>query len=522
MKMTEAEIRTLIAQNIKGFDPKLEVIEEEFKVEMDDGTRGFIDILARDEFGYLTIIELKKSRVSERSAIQQLFKYSAMLKEYLSISQEKIRRVIISTDWRELKAPFAESSANADYPIDGYKLSISNGQLNYEKVVLATEEIDRDPAIKFHLFKFSTQEDRNKALGMIEEISSDITELNLLVFKIELDQPKSEKFFVHSNYGFGLIVTFFACPYEKALEKLNIEPIDYMPYGSIHCSNNKLLVSLAFNVKFTRSLANIIDYRYELENLDSFSNYLSWYPVDNNYISFGKMFSKASIFMSKDDVLRHANGVSGLHSYYFCERFSTKNPADSMVFRKSLSNFLMFNKEWLKITNYLLNNLSDDDDVTVSIFNPLNVIALIHDYISSKESLRIPELHIEIKKSSGEIESYRGALMCEGRGIFSGVIDKIEETYGSIKNFKLRLLNHKTPNKDEDLSTILGLKHFVMKDDKRLIVGDGVLELADIDLKKVGLNVFFLDNIQVIDEVARLYDKHGLSHGIVQFFPEEF
>ena len=519
--MTEAEIRTLIAKDIKGLNPKLEVIKEEYKVEMDDGTKGYIDILAKDELGVLTIIELKKSKNTERSAIQQLFKYSAMLKEYLSISQEKIRRVIISTDWRELKAPFAEFSAYADYPIDGYKLRINNGKLDYEKVVLKTEDIDREPAIKFHLFKFSTQEDRTKALSLIEKISTDVVELNLLAFKIELNQPKSENVFFHSDYGFGLIVAFFACPYERALEKLNIDPMEYMPYGSIHCFNNKLLVSLAFKVKLARLLAHVIDYDYEQENIDSFSNYLNWYSVDNNYISFGKMFKRASVFMSKDDVLRHANGVSGLHSYHFYERSSTENSADFMVFRQSLNNFLMFNEEWQKITNHLLNDLGGDDEVTVSIFNPLNIIALIHDYITNKERLRVPELHIQVKKSNGEMEYYEGSLMCEGCGIFSGVIDKIEQTYGSINNFKLRLINHKTPNKDEKLSTILGLKHFIMKGNKRLIVDDGDLELTDIDLNKVGLQVFFLDNIQVIDEVAKFYDKHVLGHGLVQLSPEE-
>ena len=521
--MTEAEIRSLIAKNIKGFNPKLEVIEEEYKVSMDDGTTGYIDILAKDELGYLTIIELKKSKNTEKSAIQQLFKYSAMLKEDLMISQQKIRRVIISTDWRELRTPFAEFSTYTDYQIDGYKLVIKNGILEYEKIILKTEDIDREPAIKFHLFKFPTDEDRIEALGLIKKITIDVAELNLLVFKVELNRPKSEMIYLHSDYGFGLIIIFFACPYESALEKLNIEPEEYMPYGSIHCSNNKLLVALAFQAKLAPLLRNGIDYEYELKNLDSFSNYLSWYPVDNDYISFGKLFRKVAVVMSKGDVLRDAAGVTGFHSYNFCEHSSTENRADFLIFKQRLSSFLIFNKEWLKITNYLLDNLNDDDKVTVSIFNPLNIIALIHDYIAQKEQLRIPELYIEVKGSDGDIKSYKGSLMCEGSGIFSGVADKIEMAYGSMKTFKLRLLNHKTPNKDEELSMMLGLKHFVMEGNQRLIVDNDTLKRIDIDLKKVGLQVFFLDNIQVIDEVAKLYDKHMLNEGgLVQFMPEDF
>ncbi|WP_409438208.1 endonuclease NucS domain-containing protein [Shewanella sp. SP2S2-6] len=520
--MTEAEIRTLIAKNIKGFNPKLELIEEEFKVEADDGTKGSIDILAKDNLGYLTIIELKKSKHSERSAIQQLFKYSAMLKDSLSIPQEKIRRIIISTDWRELRTPFAEFSTYADYPINGYKLTINDGQLSYEKIILEKEDIDKEPATKFHLFKFSSQKDRTRAVDVINKIASRITELNLLVFNIELNQPKIEGCYPHPDYGFGIIIIFFSCAYESVLQKLDIAAEEYTPYGSRDCLSEKLLVSLAFRVRLTRGFENKIAYDYEYERLASFSNYLSWYPVDKNYISFGKMFSRASLYMSKDDVLRHANGVNGIHPYLFEECSSTENAADFLVFRQRLSKFIAHNSEWQKVINYLLNNLGNDEEIRVFIFNPLNIIALINDYISKIENPRVPKLYIEIEKSDGQVQSYIGTLMCEGRGIFSGVVEKIQETYGSVTNFKKRLLNNTEPKNDEKLSTILGLKHFIMSGDKRLLVNDGQLEKTAINLEKVGLHVFFLDNIQVIDEVARFYNDNQISDGLIQFSAEDF
>jgi len=207
--MTEAEIRTLIAKNIKEFDPTFEVIKEEFKVQMEDGHTGAIDILAKDHLGCLIIIEVKINKGSERSAIQQLFKYTAMLKNDFSVPQEKIRRVIISTDWRELKTPFAEFSSHAKYPIEGFKLTIDSGTLNFKEVIIASKDVDIDPASKFHLFKFRNEDGRNQALELLKVISESVPELNLLVYKIELNQPKSEKYFNHRDFGSGLIIKSF-------------------------------------------------------------------------------------------------------------------------------------------------------------------------------------------------------------------------------------------------------------------------------------------------------------------------
>ncbi|WP_223192008.1 hypothetical protein [Pseudoalteromonas piscicida] len=149
------------------------------------------------------------------------------------------------------------------------------------------------------------------------------------------------------------------------------------------------------------------------------------------------------------------------------------------------------------------------------------MVGLIHDYIISKENPRIPQLNVAINKPYDRVEHYFGSLMCEGSGIFSGIIEKIEQTYGSLINFKLTI--HDSRRNDEELSSILGLTHYVMsiEEEKRLIVNDNDVQLIDIDLKKNGLSTFFIDNIQIVDEVKRFYDEHGLGNGFILLTPEE-
>ena len=76
MKIKEAEIRENIAEYIKTLDPNLKVVAQEHYIKMPNGRTAYVDILAKDEFGCFTLIELKKSDQTARSAIQQLMKYA--------------------------------------------------------------------------------------------------------------------------------------------------------------------------------------------------------------------------------------------------------------------------------------------------------------------------------------------------------------------------------------------------------------------------------------------------------------
>ena len=516
--MTEAEIRTLLANNIKQFDPTLTVIEEEFTVQMEDGTTGYIDILAKDPYGCLTIIELKKSKNSERSAIQQLFKYSAMLKDDFNVTQDKIRRVIISTDWRELMTPFAELTKHAKYKMEGIKLFIEGSSLKFEVMRPTSREIDINPTQKFHLFKFSTQQERDIAIQQFADISTEISELNLLVFKIDLNKPRSESVCFHDEFGYGLIVLSFFCDYASVLRKLSIAPEEYTPYGSIY--DQKLLVLLALKVKFNEAFKSPFD--YELERLHTLNNLAGWYELDENYIAFGKMFNQT--LMSKAEVIDLVNGFTGLHPYLFYGRTSPKRENLFSSFRLNINHFLRNNLGWKVVVNQLLNEVEQDDDITINIFNPLNIIALLQDVNEDKEEKRVPQLHIEIVKPTGEIKRYFGTIIYDGNLIDSGIEEAINKTYGSLATFKKRTVSHDNPDKDEILSSFLGLKHSVMlqNENKILELDDGKLVQKEIVLDKINFSNFILDNIKLMDELGDFYEMHNLGQGYYQISTEDF
>ena len=124
--MKENEIREILASKLSIVLPALSLIETEYYLPKTNGTRGYIDILAKHENGYYVIIEVKRSENSARQAIHELIKYSEGLKERLSLKDSEIELYIVSSDWKELLIPFSSFAESSKNQVKGFNISINN------------------------------------------------------------------------------------------------------------------------------------------------------------------------------------------------------------------------------------------------------------------------------------------------------------------------------------------------------------------------------------------------------------
>jgi RecB family endonuclease NucS len=124
--VNEARIRDLIAEHLDFIKSGLTLIEKEFRLPNLRGAAGSIDILARDRFGHLVIIEIKKSNKSAREAIHELFKYVSLIKINHKLSNDRIRCLLISTEWYELLIPFSEFAREVEYHVEGYSVILDD------------------------------------------------------------------------------------------------------------------------------------------------------------------------------------------------------------------------------------------------------------------------------------------------------------------------------------------------------------------------------------------------------------
>jgi hypothetical protein len=162
--MNEATIRDIVAADLSVIDARLTLVRTEHEITLADGRRAAIDILAKDEFGCFTVIEIKKSNQTSRSAIQQLYKYAAFLKRKNRLRVDQIRCIAASTHWDELNAPFSEFKHFSEYESIGLKIILSQeGTYSVDVIDPPFEQGGGDTLQNFIFFEFKTPAPRDAA-----------------------------------------------------------------------------------------------------------------------------------------------------------------------------------------------------------------------------------------------------------------------------------------------------------------------------------------------------------------------
>src|SRR5437016_5205679 len=70
--------------------------------------------------GNRVIIELKRSNQAAREAVHEIFKYVTLFQQQNGLPDHKIRCLIVSTEWDELRIPFSAVAALAHFQLSGY------------------------------------------------------------------------------------------------------------------------------------------------------------------------------------------------------------------------------------------------------------------------------------------------------------------------------------------------------------------------------------------------------------------
>jgi Endonuclease NucS len=137
----ESTLRDLLADRLDLVEDGLSFLNKEKYVPSELGTRGFIDILAKDSRGRWVLIELKRSGAAARQAVHEIYKYVEGVKAHLRARDDEIRALIISTEWDELLVPFSRFVDDTSISVSGIRLTVDDKR----QVLISTEKIEPLP-----------------------------------------------------------------------------------------------------------------------------------------------------------------------------------------------------------------------------------------------------------------------------------------------------------------------------------------------------------------------------------------
>ncbi len=207
--LNEAKLRGHLAAHLDLIEPGLSLIEEEHRVKNEHGANGSIDILARDGAGDLVIIELKRSDQTARQALHELEKYVALLAADRGVRLDRLRCILLSTDWHELLVPFTRFVGHADFFIVGRRLLLGpdGTPAGSEAVELPTLDVGLDACpLHLHLL-FGDQSRRDAAsLAIVEALHAASVE-DFITFDIEFVDDDDRVLY---PYGTSLVLAIFS------------------------------------------------------------------------------------------------------------------------------------------------------------------------------------------------------------------------------------------------------------------------------------------------------------------------
>lgn len=176
MKRVEETIRSYLATHLTFLSEELHLIQEEYPLPNRSGTRGFIDILARDNNCRYIIIEVKRTNQAARQTCQEILKYAALIKHYFGVKESEIRIIIVSSKWDELIVPYSEWCRHTDYLVEGYRIALDEHNMPIDKspITLLEEASTRDISPFQMCFLSSREETMEEVVETIERAMTGI------------------------------------------------------------------------------------------------------------------------------------------------------------------------------------------------------------------------------------------------------------------------------------------------------------------------------------------------------------
>jgi len=390
--MKEKDLKRYLVENMHVLSKELTFIETEYYLENTNGSDGFIDILARDQNENYVIIELKTSKKTSRETIQEIFKYSMLLKSKLYLGDDEIRVIIVSTDWDELYAPFMELKKNVSYLVEGY---------------LFTENQECVPISEFKVGEKSHQFSRNQLIFLYEsaekmnvyetKVQEEIKRCGIEDFiLLKLQNDKSEKVI----YPFAFVLVTRRCEEEKyisILKRLGWDEEEFYIYDYEGEERAVFLEECIYDYLVKQNIYDSLEISYP-EKLVSVLGGEGWEVVE---------IIKQGIYKNekrgKEWFIKRVTGITGENNFDFYDYCETKHKAKFKKMLEKIENFLKNKDDMYECFKNIWETLPQENvkSISVEIHNRGDIIQslMLCEIRQNVENLPFLEMYVEFQNA---------------------------------------------------------------------------------------------------------------------------
>ncbi len=436
----EDKIRDYLASNLELLERGMTLLKKEYAIRTPLGASGRIDILAKDVYGHFVVIEIKRSDQAAREALHEIHKYIAIFRNSQGLDELRIRLIVVSTAWNELRLPLSEFAETTAYSVDAISITAQqDGTITqFSKVDL----LNRVSALSISrvqcLYLYETAEKRDKHLDLLTNEVLKVGIQDFAIFRCDYAGGNHSVVFPHGYY------LCFSSPIlhlsSTELDKLKAqfewdEGLDE-PDENFVC---QMEVGLCDSFE--------IGYPEKLTNLRA-----QWSVSVIKRL--GRLDREQSL-LTDDEILSLAQAVHGGGSIYMIKTSSPRFEASWKQLRTNVDGVLEGNNRWQKTVSRFLNEverLTPNATVSVYIYNPANIYMALYFISWNDDYSKCPRLEIVVEDNAGgTVTVLMGFLVWTRRHIQVSPADLINKIFQDDFTWIAAVAMHGT-FEDEDAS----------------------------------------------------------------------
>ncbi|WHX17702.1 endonuclease NucS [Streptomyces malaysiensis subsp. malaysiensis] len=447
----EAQLRDMLAERLILIEPGLRLVDTEYSMPNAHGTRGRIDILARDRHGSWVVIELKRSDSSSARALHEVTKYAELLQREMGLRANRIRAMIVSTTWRELRVPVSNMARDWSHDLRGYQLTLDDEGRPVRADRVEFLEAPVPPRVTPHHFMYfyNSPQERDAGWHEIKTRAAEVGAQDVLAANF---RRMAQRDLVVAPYGLYCAIgrvhlddmpAWLDHYGSESYEDHGGFPLEYTVRGHILSHVFAADCELA-HPGMLRKLDE--DPRWEIEDYRLAGDFARRTPLD------------------EQDLLRDLNGdEEGLGEILYTGSARTTDRGRWPAFREESRRCFAGNPAWAQLVGRWLEDVSADSverDVLLHVYNPCDLIqSLVHGWPDDLDRL-VPMVWGTALTEFGTERTIRGSLYWDGTPQ-----SRMADLASLVYRDSIHWITHRTMGEswiaDLDLLSLFGL-HYVL------------------------------------------------------------
>jgi hypothetical protein len=499
--VNEATIRDSLADNLHLLEKGLTLIQKEYPLKNPIGSKGYVDILARDSFGNRVVIEVKRSDPASRQAIHEIFKYFALYKTQNQTPDHQLRCFVVSTTWRELRVPFDEFLRKTTLQAQGFQIEV-----DLEGVVIAAEGVKPlAPQKPFSLFRshdiylFKTPAKRDAFLPIVSDTFAKCGGLGGLLITADYEGDSDR---VVAPFAAYLVTSKVS---DESAKKMTAACLEEDPDFDPTTAEGRNTFEDEFSLMIQATALKLAD-TFEGGSPEKFGAECENGWKAKSVIRLGDVPDVGAV--SDGELITLVAGYGGDNSVLYHRIATPRIPLAWQSIPQEFELSLRGNTAWLAAAEWFLDWVKQnlpDATVSICIYNPMDLIITMFQFLRGQSEF-VPYLEIvATDEAKSRTVALFGRILWNGLTRPTSIRDVFTPGIGGLDAVRMHTHMRSSWQIDETLLSRHGLYYGLLLGEDR---GSGMIP----------------EEIRVVNEGGRIVQQKATadSKGLVDFFTNNF